>query len=73
MDRHELMEFLRGANINITQNDVQLPATPFENDINAYVNGRFEELQAHEAGKSAGSVMSEQDRGDAFPAMGSEP
>ena len=73
MDRHELMVFLRGANISITQNDVQLPATPFENDINAYVNGRFEEIQAHEAGKEAGSMMGEQDRGDELPAKESEP
>lgn len=59
MDPHEPEEFLWRANISITQNNnaVQLPTNPFESDITAYVDGRFEEVQAYEAGKMAGPAM----------------
>ena len=52
MDRHELMEFLRGANIHLIQNNISAsPATPYEGDISAYVEGRWEDIQSHETSK----------------------
>jgi len=76
MDRNELMNFLKEANISLTQNNttVNLPANPYEGDISAYVDGRWNDIHAHEANKIAGSIMSDQSRDeDEFPAMESEP
>lgn len=71
MDRNELMNFLKEANISITQNNtsVNLPENPYEGDISAYVDGRWNDIQAHEAGTVAGGIMGEQDRDIEFPAM----
>jgi hypothetical protein len=44
MDRHELMEFLKGANINVTQNNIQ---APYDGNIAAYVEGRWNDIEAH--------------------------
>jgi hypothetical protein len=44
MDRHELMEFLKGANINVTQNNIQ---APFDGNISAYVEGRWNDIESH--------------------------
>lgn len=73
MDRNELMNFLREANIQITQNNtnVNMPANPYEGDISAYVDGRWEDIQAHEAVTVAGRMG--QQRQDEFPALESEP
>lgn len=72
MDRHELMEFLRGANINLTQNNttVIIPPSPYEDDISAYVDGRWNDIQMHQSETVAGSIMNEQkeDNEDQFPA-----
>lgn len=75
MDRNELINFLKEANISLTQNNttVNLPANPYENDITAYVNGQWNDIQAHSANKVAGTVMDDQVREDDFPAMESKP
>ncbi len=44
MDRHELMEFLKGANVQITQNNIQ---APYDANISAYVEGRWSDIEAH--------------------------
>jgi peptide/nickel transport system substrate-binding protein len=45
MDRHELMEFLRGANINLTQNNLAVPMNaPFGDNITAYTEGRWSDI-----------------------------
>ncbi len=74
MDRYELMEFLRGANISLTQNNISgALQAPFENDISAYVEGRWSDIQAHEGGKFASSTKDDQGREIEFPAMESDP
>ena len=62
MDRNELMNFFKEANISLTQNNttVNLPPNPYEGDITAYVDGRWNDIQAHQAGTVAGSVMENQ-------------
>ena len=48
MDRHELMEFLRGANINLTQNNIAAPVVaPYGDNIDAYVDGRWGDIESH--------------------------
>lgn len=57
MDRHELMEFLKGTNIQLTQNNIQATIpTPFEGDINAYVDGRWSDIHSHETSRFAAGV-----------------
>jgi len=47
MDRHDLMEFLRRANINLTQNNLTLPANvPFGENITAYTEGRWSDIES---------------------------
>jgi hypothetical protein len=76
MDRNELMNFLKDANVTLTQNNttISLPPNPYEGNIDAYVNGRWSDIQAHHANSVAGSIMDDQSReNDEFPAMESEP
>lgn len=48
LDRHELMEFLRGANISITQNNLSTPLTsPYGDNIAAYTEGRWRDIKSH--------------------------
>lgn len=52
MDRAELMEFLKSANITINQQQNNyLP--PFEKNISAYAEGRWEDIEAHPAAERA--------------------
>ncbi len=44
MDRSELMEFLRGANISVTQKNIQ---APYNGNIAAYVEGRWSDIESH--------------------------
>jgi hypothetical protein len=71
MDRNELMNFLREANISITQNNITAPGpveAPFQGNIDAYVDGRWSDIQAHETSRFAAGVQD-----DDFPALESEP
>jgi hypothetical protein len=50
------MEFLRGANINLTQNNIQ---APYEGNISAHVEGRWNDISAHEMSKKGRGVENE--------------
>jgi hypothetical protein len=57
LDRHELMEFLKGANVTLTQNNIQATvAAPFERDINAYADGRWNDIHSHPTSKFSQGV-----------------
>jgi hypothetical protein len=50
MDRHELMEFLKGANIHLTENNfnpTNVVDTPYQANIDAYVDGRWNDIEGH--------------------------
>lgn len=53
MDRNELMNFLREANISITQNNnITAPGAleaPYQGNIDAYVDGRWGEIESQHA------------------------
>jgi hypothetical protein len=73
MDRHELMEFLRGANINLMQNNINAPVPAlYEGDISAYVEGRWSDIRSHETSKFAQGKEAEQEFREAFPAQESD-
>jgi hypothetical protein len=68
MDRHELMEFLKGTNISLTQNNISaaVPLSPYGTNISAYVEGRFSDIEAHEmsargAGREAPAPESDEE------------
>ncbi len=68
MDRNELMNFLREANISITHNNITAPGTmeaSFQGNIDAYVDGRWSDIQAQETSRFAAGVQDD----DYFPAL----
>lgn len=66
MDRNELMNFLREANISITQNNINTAPLPqdYQENISAYVDGRWKDIDAHESGAVAMNEFPAQETDD---------
>jgi hypothetical protein len=51
------------ANISITQNNITAPGAveaPFQGNIDAYVDGRWSDIQAHETSRFAAGVQDDE-------------